>query len=295
MAFTLKDIISATPIYDGSSNYLTWQKKLKSKLDLIEHSDRAAPVIFDKILVGRAKCLWESFDDDTQKSVKSTLTEMEKNFGTAEAKQSAYEKIVNQKQGNSKAVEYASIQITNCYNCDPKMDQLSVIGHIRRGLNPEYRKLIIANPINSINGLMEVLERIDFEFFESAVASSEKLPSNTTDRSTPNEINYIQNRQGGGSWNLRDRGGRWPNRTRGGYRGARGRYNQRPAFQGVCWGCGRTGHRESECPSRNSREINVVGWDKEHRHSVILVQVYLPLARSASTKYAVLGFQVPPG
>jgi len=110
------------------------------------------------------------------------------------------------------------------------MEQIKIIGYVQQGLNREYRKLIIANSIYSINNLFEVLVRLNREFSDTLKPPTPPQP----------EVNYYQNHRGSGGWNIHDRGqGQVPNN---GYGPSGGRGNQRATFSGACWNCGKIGH-----------------------------------------------------
>jgi len=182
MAVTLKDILSSTPAYDGSSNFDLWASKLSKKLKLAKIDDVHAIIIFDKVLIGQVKSLWDVMEDKIHDSIDLSMVALRDNFGSLEAKQAALDNIMNNTQTEQLAVPFALNQIMLCQNYMPQMTQIEIISYIHQGLNLKYQKLIIANSISSINSLLEVLARLD-----RVLANSPKpLPRS--------EINYFQNR-----------------------------------------------------------------------------------------------------
>jgi len=160
---SLKDIIKHTVPFDGSNfAFNEWSEALKRNIDLANIGDEYGEILFNKVLTNKAKIVWDMSEVASRTSIQKSLELLKKAFDNSSTRLEAEEKIHSTKQTDYASVmEYVKEQVKNCRAVNSKMDEESVIAHIRRNLHPEFKKQIYLMDFKTIDHLILTLDKVE--------------------------------------------------------------------------------------------------------------------------------------
>jgi len=216
----------AKPKFDGTSSVTEWVNKVHALLNLTnpkEEVDKMGIIIMDKLVTGKARDVWEDWDEKTKGTVSLSLEAFSKYFGGAEEKRRKKRELRAMTMASTglKPSEYARKVVKMCRTINDKMEIDDIVDYVKGGINPNIWNVIQFFPMDNTEELIKLMERVD------VVQPTEK------------EMNWLGSKPKPDSY---DRGAR-------GYHGGRGRRGARSGRgyqQRRCYRCGKVGHFERD-------------------------------------------------
>jgi len=287
---SLKDVISYTTPFDGTNvAFKEWSKTLVRNIELAQVEDNYGEILFSKLLIDKAKLVWEMAETDVKTSIVASLKILKGTFDNNNTRLEAEEKIHNTKQADFSSVfEYVKVQVKNCKASDNSMTEETIVAHIRRNLLPEFKKQIYLWEFKSVEQLVMALDKVE---------------KNVKVEKAKTEVNFLGNNvrssRGRGRYGNSGRYGSSGSFGRHGNTGNSGRYgntgiprnnyfnrnnenqdSQRPrynkSFKNIqCFNCGNFGHTQRQChPNKQVKMISkedeeeAEGNKVEHRNAL---------------------------